>query len=90
MKAFTVVVCMLIGLMSAAPPKYEKKDWIGCEPAKLKMRTFDDRSCRILSKGKKDVDIRMIVDMTRNKCVPQSRWAFKGKCDMMTGDKTKL
>jgi hypothetical protein len=54
------------------------------------MRTFDDRSCRILSKGKKDVDPRMIVDMTRDKCIPQSKWAFKGKCDMMTGDKSKL
>ena len=54
------------------------------------MNTFDDRYCKRRSPREKPISPRMIVDMTRDKCIKQGRWSFKGKCDMEPNDKRKL
>ena len=63
---------------------------IGCEPGRLMMNTFDDPYCKRRSPREKPISPRMIVDMTRDKCIKQGRWSFKGKCDMDINDRRKL
>ena len=88
---YLLFLYLLVGVLSAAK-KYDKKNWIGCEPNKLHMSVFKDNRCTIRNLKAKPLPDKAYVDLTSGRCqvMDRGRWSFKGKCDMRTDNKKVL
>lgn len=70
--------------------KYQRKDWVGCEPQQLSMNVFDDSYCFRPTNGSTPVSKHQFSLMTGGRCINMGQYSYKGSCDMMKQDTSKL